>query len=216
MNIILHKDIIELLNNSIGNSLPNNCTRIGRIEYNKYLESESFLFEETVNCDNIGKIEYKQDSKNDCLLKIELDKNFFNYDDFKCSFQDGGSIMINNKRIDSFEKYLFDELELMERKTSISQRFWIKNNKIVASAFCIYSDYWILNDILEKLFYITDNFNEPNYEDTKTIEWNLLNKIKTIIVLPKKYVLVKNSYRFTIISGEMDFMGKNDVWKTNL
>ena len=118
------------------------------------------------------------------------------------------------------QKYL-NEIKEQEIETeewilseiNINQNYWIKNGIIEASGFCISSDRHI-SLLLEQMFYITDIFGEPSFEDTKTIEWNFENGQKIIIVLPKKVTKVRSN--FHIISGKIDFLNKTEVWKTNL
>jgi len=184
MYTLLRNDIIEEINKSLGKELPKDCVRDGRIEYTSWIESEEYIKFELEE-DEIN-IKFKED--------FELAKKYSNF-------------------TDSYENYL--ERKKIEKLYSIriKQHYWIKDKYIIASGLKFYSEEY-LPVLLRHMFYITDKLGEPSFEDTKTIEWNLINGLKTIIVLPPKNL--KNRYYFLIISGKKEFFDKTDVWKTNI
>jgi len=193
MYIILREDIFDFLGKSLGKPLAENSIRIGRIEYGQSINTEYIIKIESEK----DEIEFKMNR--DYELRKTYDKNIGTYDEYK------------NKHL---EEHLLIEKKETLRQIYIYQHYWINDDEIVvASGLKISSDSYC-NMLLGQTFYITDKFKDPSFEDTKSIEWNLINGFKSIIILPKK--ISKGARHYSIIYGKKDFFDKTEVWKTNI
>jgi len=171
MLVRLRNDIIDILKKFLGDSIPKDCFRSGRIEYETIVESE-------------------------LILNIEIDDQ-----DIEIFKKECPTLYRQGK---SPKDYV---------KIEVLQRFWIENEIVVATGISFSSDSKI-ESILAQLFFITDEFGTPFFEDTKLLEWELSNELKIILILPKK--INKDEKRLNIICGKKQFFDKTDVWKTNL
>jgi len=172
MFVHLKKEVIDILKSIIGDRIPKNSLRSGRIEYKTVVEPELILNIE-LNDQEIASF------KKECPLLYQQGKS---YKDFV--------------------------------KIEVLQRFWIENKIVVATDFSFFSSDLIIESILAQLFFITDKFGTPIFEDTKLLEWELSNELKLILILPKK--INKDDKCLNVICGEKYFFDKTDVWKTNL
>jgi len=171
MLVRLRMDIIDILKSILGDSIPKNCFRSGRIEYETLIESE-------------------------LILNIEIDEQDI------AKFRKEYPILYHKGKTP--KDYV---------KIEVLQRFWVENEIVVATGLSFCSDSRI-ESLLAQVFFITDEFGAPIFEDTKLLEWELSNELKIILILPKK--INKDEKRFNIICGKKDFFEKTDVWKTNL
>ena len=200
MYIILREDIIKLLDKSIGTALTEDYFRTGRIEYKTRLDTNDFL-----------RIKF---SKEEEIDYIESHLSIDNYESLKKVSKNTPNTYEEYKK-QRFNDHMKWEKSQIIFNNNISQIFWVKDNIIIASGYSFSSSHEYIATILAQIFYLTDEIGEPSFEDTKTIEWNLINGLKKIIVLPKK---ISKDWKktFFIISGKKDFFDKTDIWKTNL
>jgi hypothetical protein len=206
MHIHLRKEVFELLKDDIGKTIKyDDFDRIGRNEYSQILDN-SYLFKILFNDEH----EIKQVAE-----KMIKDDYNGEYQEFQNSIQEFIDKKINEIKDYSYFKSFnsINSKGLYFKNTEIKQHLWIKENKIIASGFSI-SSFVFIPRIIEQLFYITDKFGEPSFEDTKTIEWKFDNDLKTIIILPKK--ITKDEKNIVIIVGKYEYLENTDIWKTNI
>jgi len=200
MYINLREDVITCLKTFIGQELPEGCFRSGRIEYNQHHNNDMFF--------NVGFLE------EDIQQEIKMNFNKERYEAFKerglekySNVRDYKEWM--NKEIEEYKKRVNENVSY---KISISQYYWISETKIIATGLKFFSIKH-LSSLLANIYFYTDEFGEPNFEDTKNIEWDIDDNSRLIIILPKK---TKNGQYFSVLFGEKIFFERTEIWKTNL
>jgi len=191
MIIDLREDVISCLKTFIGEDLPEQCFRSGRIEYCHPLNNDIFfnvLF-----------------TKEDIQFEIELNFNKERYENIKKYSDIKDYEEWKNNEIENYKKRINEDIS---RDVLISQYYWTPQKKVIATGLKFFSKD-SLDSLLANILFFTDEFGEPNFEDTKTIEWNVDNDFRLIIILPKRQY-------FSVLYGEKIFFDKTEVWKTNL
>ena len=188
MYIKLRGDIIDLLWKEIEKPFQHDITRTGRIQYTKDLNKNIFI-----NC------EFDDDEIEDIKIrKLAFEIEISEYKKKHNNTNDIPSHLVYEEPIPNIKLY-------------VRQSFWVKDKYVCASGYRFEAEEEDLNVLLRQIYYMTDSFGEPKFEDTKKIEWDLLNKKKIIILLPKK--TIREYYSFSILSGQTDFFDTSEVWK---